>query len=87
MLKLILATFSTEEIEERLFKLQEWKLGKNTSENQVNEKHFSTYKEVIQSKHMDVLMQIKSLQCVETTQISFHSLEGWGDLSLLSFLL
>ncbi len=64
MLKLILATFSTEEIEERLFKLQEWKLGKNTSENQVNEKHFSTYKEVIQSKHMDVLMQIKSLQSI-----------------------
>jgi hypothetical protein len=33
------------------------------------------------------LMRIKSLQGVETTQTSFHSLEDWGDLSLLSSLL
>jgi hypothetical protein len=33
------------------------------------------------------LMQIKSLQRVETTQTFFHSLEDWGDLSLLSSLL
>jgi hypothetical protein len=42
MLRLILATFPTKEIEERLFKSQERKWGKNTSENQENEKHFST---------------------------------------------
>jgi hypothetical protein len=34
-----------------------------------------------------ILMRIKSLQGVETTQTSFHSLEDWGDLSLLSSLL
>jgi hypothetical protein len=44
-------------VEERLFKYQEQKTGKNTSEKQ------------------DVLMQIKSLQGVETIQISSHSLE------------
>jgi hypothetical protein len=32
-------------------------------------------------------MRIKSLQGVETTQTSSHSLEDWGDLSLLSSLL
>jgi hypothetical protein len=31
---------------------------------------------------MDVLKQIKSLQVVETTQKSSHSLEDWRDLSL-----
>jgi hypothetical protein len=30
---------------------------------------------------------IKSLQGVETSQTSSHSLEDWGDLSLLSSLL
>jgi hypothetical protein len=38
---------------------------------------------VIQSKPTDVLKQIKSLQGLETTQTSSHSLEDWGDLSLL----
>jgi hypothetical protein len=42
MLRLILATFPTEEIEERLFKLQERKSGQNTSENQEIKKYFST---------------------------------------------
>ncbi len=42
MLRLILATFPMEEIEERLFKSQEQKSGKNTSKNQENKKHFST---------------------------------------------
>jgi hypothetical protein len=28
-------------------------------------------------------MQINGLQGVKTTQTSFHSLEDWGDLSLL----
>jgi hypothetical protein len=32
-------------------------------------------------------MQIKSLQGMETTQTSIHSLEDRGDLSLLSSLL
>jgi hypothetical protein len=54
--------------------------AKNTFKNQVNEKDFSTKKDVIQPKHMNVLMQIKSLQGVEITQTSFHSLEDWGDL-------
>jgi hypothetical protein len=36
---------------------------------------------------MDELMQIKSLQGVETIQTSFHSLEDWEDISLLSSLL
>jgi predicted glycosyltransferase involved in capsule biosynthesis len=76
-----------EEIEERHIKSQEQKSGKNKSENQVNEKHFSTSKEVIQSKQMDVLMQIKSLQGVKIIQTSSQSLEDWGDLSLLSSLL
>jgi predicted glycosyltransferase involved in capsule biosynthesis len=87
MLRLILATFPMEEIEERHIKSQEQKSGKNKSENQVNEKHFSTSKEVIQSKQMDVLMQIKSLQGVKIIQTSSQSLEDWGDLSLLSSLL
>jgi hypothetical protein len=35
--------------------------AKNTFKNQVNEKDFSTKKDVIQPKHTNVLMQIKSL--------------------------
>jgi hypothetical protein len=41
ILRLILATFPMEEIE-GLFKSQQRKLPKNTSEHQENEKHFST---------------------------------------------
>jgi hypothetical protein len=42
---------------------------------------------MIQRKKTALLMQIKSLQGVKTTQTSSHSLEDWGDLSLLSSLL
>jgi hypothetical protein len=42
---------------------------------------------VIQSKPVDVLMQITSLQGVKTTQTSSHSLEDLEDLSLLYSLL
>jgi hypothetical protein len=42
---------------------------------------------MIQSKSTTILMWIKSLQDVKTIQISSHSLEDWGDLSLLSSLL
>jgi hypothetical protein len=64
VLRLVLATFPIEQFKERHFKSQEWKSGENTSKNQEIEKHFSTYKEVIQSKPTDVLIQIKSLQVV-----------------------
>jgi hypothetical protein len=50
-------------------------------------KNILAQKEVIQSKPTNVLVQIKSLEGVETTQTSSHSLEDWGDLSLLSSLL
>jgi predicted glycosyltransferase involved in capsule biosynthesis len=60
---------------------------KNTSKNHEKEKHSSTRKEMIQSKSTAILIQIKSLQGVKTTQTFSHSLEDWGDLSLLSSLL
>jgi hypothetical protein len=50
-------------------------------------KNILAQKEVIQSKPTNVLVQMKSLEGVETTQTSSHSLEDWGDLSLLSSLL
>jgi hypothetical protein len=42
---------------------------------------------MIQPKRTAILMQIKSLQGVETTQAFSRSLEDWGDLSLLSSFL
>jgi hypothetical protein len=36
---------------------------------------------------MDVLMQIKSLQGLKTSQTSSHSLKDWGDISLLASIL
>jgi hypothetical protein len=47
-----------------------------------NMKNISAHREVIQSKPINVLMQIKSLHGVETATISSHSLEDWRDLSL-----
>jgi hypothetical protein len=61
--------------------------AKNTSKNHKNKKYRSTRKEMIQSKNITIFMQIKSLPSVEITQISSHSLEDLGDLSLLSSLL
>jgi hypothetical protein len=75
------------EIKEKLLKSRDWKLGKNTSENNEKEKLSSAQKEMIQSKSIAILMRIKSLQGVETTQTFSHSLEDCGDLSLLSSLL
>jgi Mg2+ and Co2+ transporter CorA len=80
MLRLFLATFAMEEIEEKLLKSQNQKLGQNATENQEKEKHGSTMKEVIQSKSTVILMQIKSLQGMETTQISFTLCMILGDL-------
>jgi hypothetical protein len=57
------------------------------SENQVKNTSKNQGVEVIQFKPTYVLIPIKSLQGVKTTQTSFHSLEYWGDLSLLSSLL
>jgi hypothetical protein len=42
---------------------------------------------MIQSKSIAIMIQIKSLQGVETTQTSSHSLEDWADLSLFSSLI
>jgi hypothetical protein len=42
---------------------------------------------MIEPKNTAMLMQNKGLQGVKTTQTSSHSLEDWGDLSLLSSLL
>jgi hypothetical protein len=42
---------------------------------------------MIQPRRTAILMQIKGLHGVQTTQTSSHSLEDWGDLSLLSSLL
>jgi hypothetical protein len=39
---------------------------------------------MMEPKKTAILIQIKSLQGVETTQISSHFLEDWEDLSLLS---
>jgi hypothetical protein len=60
---------------------------KNTSKNHKNGKYCSSRYEMIQPKKATILMQIKSLQGVETIQISSHSLKDWGDLSFLSSLL
>jgi hypothetical protein len=60
--------------------------AKNTSKYQEIE-NISAHREVIQSKLMNVLTQINSLQGVETTKISSCSLKDWEDLSLLSYLL
>jgi hypothetical protein len=43
--------------------------------------------EMIQPKKTPILMQVKTLQGVETTQTSSHSLKDWRGLSLLSSLL
>jgi hypothetical protein len=75
MLRLILATFSMEEIEEKLLRSQNQKSDQNTSENQEKEKHDSARYEMIQSKSTTILMQIKSLQGVETIQTSSHTLK------------
>jgi hypothetical protein len=56
--------------------------AKNTSKNHENEKHCNTRYEMTLLKHTNVLMQIKSLQGVETATTSSHSLEDWRDLSL-----
>jgi hypothetical protein len=42
MTRLILAPKPMEEIDEKLLKLRDKKLGKNTSKNHKNEKHCST---------------------------------------------
>jgi hypothetical protein len=73
-----------EGINEKLLKSRNRKSGKNTSENVKNEKHCSSTKEMIQPKRTAILMQIKGLEGVKTTQTSSHSLEDLGDLSLLS---
>jgi hypothetical protein len=62
-------------------------LGQNTSEKLENEKHSSSTREMNQLKKTAILMQIKTLQGVETTQTYSNYLEDWGDLSLLSSLL
>jgi hypothetical protein len=87
MMRLVLAPKFTEGIEENSsnHKVKNW--AKNTSKNLRNEKHYSSTKKMIQPKRTAILMQIKGLQGVETTQTSSHSLEDWEDLSLLSSLL
>jgi hypothetical protein len=77
-----------EGIEEKLLKSRDRKSGQNISENHEKEKHCSTRKEMIQFKSTTTLMRIKSLQGVETTQTSSHSLENLGRslTSLLSSL-
>jgi hypothetical protein len=61
--------------------------AKNTSENLQHEKHSSSTKEMNQPKRTPILMQVKGLHDVKTTQTSSHSLEDLGDLSLPSSLL
>jgi hypothetical protein len=61
--------------------------AKNASKYHKNGKHCSSREEVIQSKKTAILIQIKSLQGVESTQTSSRSMEDQGDLSLLSSLL
>jgi hypothetical protein len=68
MLRLILAPKSTEGIDEQLLK--------NGSENHENRKHCSSRLEMIQPKKTAILMQIKSLQGVESTQSPSCSLEA-----------
>jgi hypothetical protein len=63
------------------------KIGPKIPQKIKKMKNILAQKEVIQSKPTNVLVQIKSLEGVETTQTSSHSLEDWGDLSLLSSLL
>jgi hypothetical protein len=87
MMRLILAPKFIEGIKEKLLKSRSQKKANNTSETLENEKHSSTTKEMNQPKRIAILMQVKGLQGVKTTQTSFHSLEDWGDLSLLSSLL
>jgi hypothetical protein len=61
--------------------------AKNTFKNHKNGKHCNSRLEMIQPKKTAILMQIKSLQGVKTTQSSSRSLEDQEELSLLSSLL
>jgi hypothetical protein len=83
MMRLILAPKSMEGIEEKLLKSWDRKIGPKISKNCKNEKRCSSLGDMIQSKSMPILKQIKCLQGVETTQTFSHSLEDCGDLSLL----
>jgi hypothetical protein len=56
------STKPIEGIDEKLLKSQDKKSGQNTFQNHENKKHCSTRYEMILLKHMNVLMQIKSLQ-------------------------
>jgi hypothetical protein len=84
MMRLILAPNSTEGIEEKLLKSQEHKIWWKFSENHRKRKMGCTLGDKIQSQRSDILMKIKCLQDVETTQTSSHSLEDWGESLTIS---
>jgi hypothetical protein len=86
-MRLVLAPKLTEGIEQKLLKPRSQKSGQNAYENHKNGKHRSSRYEMIQSKKTAILIQIKSLQGVESTQTSSLSLKDCRDLSLLSSLL
>jgi hypothetical protein len=86
-MRFILASNSTEGIEEKLLKSQKHKIGRKYSKNHRKIKTGCTLGDEIQSQRSAILVKMKRLQGVETTQTSFHSFEDWGYLSLLSSLL
>jgi hypothetical protein len=66
MRRLILEPNSTEGIQEKLLKSQEYKIGQKYSENHRKRKMGCTLGDEIQSQRSAILMKIKRLQGVET---------------------
>jgi hypothetical protein len=73
-----------EGIEEKLLKSQEHKIGQKYSKNHIKRKKGCTLGDKIQLQRSAILMKIKRLQGVETAQISYHSLEDWGESLTIS---
>jgi hypothetical protein len=86
MMRLILVPNSMEEIEEKLLKSQEHKIGRKYSKNDKKRKIGYTLGDEIQSQRLAILMKIKCLQGVESVQTSSHSLEDWGESLTISSL-
>jgi hypothetical protein len=85
-MRLGLAPKSTKGIKEKLLKSRCNKSGQKYLQNHKNGKHCSSRLEKFQPIRTAILMQIKSLQGVETIQTSSRTLEDREDLSLLSSL-
>jgi hypothetical protein len=84
MMRLILAPNSMEEIEEKLLKSQEHKIGCKYSKNHRKRKMGCTLGDEIQSQRSTILTKIKHLKGMEIVRTSSHSLEDWGESLTIS---